>query len=304
MKRIRKAALAAAMLSIVTFTANSAGMPVIDISGLTQAIVGYVQQLKSFADQVMATKATIDSYVMQAQEIVSSGQYLFSGQAADDVMAQLEAVRGLEDFASLLDRAQRKLDQGIFDVNGNSYSLADFLGCGNRTYTDFVSDIKLQTSANLRNQAKKWAEVLTLPEQEYIKDKYGLLPEDYYLTQKTKEQTDAAMELVMAQANAVNQMEIQKQAAEYNLAVQNLLKNKGNLSTKQLQEALVKLSQANALQMQNLCDSMTSFVNYSMINELQQKQEQTGKAALEEQRKKDIEEDLNRSSIPYYWGKK
>ena len=303
MKRIRKAALAAVMLSAVTFSAYTAGLPVIDIGAITQAIAGYIQQLKAFSDQVMATKATIDTYVMQAQEVVSSGQYLFSGQAADDAMAQLEAVRGLEDFASLLDRAERRLNQGIFDVNGNSYSLADFLGCGDRSYTDFFSDIKLQTSANLKNQAKKWAEVLTLPEQEYIKDKYGLLPEDYYLTQKTKEQTDAAMELVMAQANAVNQMEIQKQAAEYNLAVQNLLKNK-NISTKQLQEALVKLSQANALQMQNLCDSMTSFVNYSMINELQQKQEQTGKAALEEQRKKDIEEDLNRSSIPYYWGKK
>lgn len=301
MKRTSKFLTAAIIAGSIAVSAH-AQWAVFDATGFTQMIADYAMQAKMFSDQVQQTISVATQLKNQVEDMKSFGENFFTGdQIAALTGVYLEAT-GMTD---LLHKADEKLNGHVlFEMNGNSYTLADMLGIGKRTYMDFASDCTYAVNSELRAAANEWAGNLTHAEDLYIMDRYGVSSSDYFLAQKATEAADEAMDLAMQQCDSLRTLEVQKSIMDQYQDIQKRLESaglSGRVSTTQLAEASAKMAQLQGVQLAEISQAITSYMNMQILKDYQESvkakaREDYNAAMTDEQLRK-----LEVSTVPEYW---
>lgn len=275
---------------------------VFDATGFTQMIADYVMQAKMFSDQVQQTLSVAAQLKNQVEDMKNFGKNFFTGdQIASLAGIYLEAT-GMTD---LLTQADEKLNSHVlFEMNGNSYTLADMLGIGKRTYMDFTSDCTYAVNSELRAAANEWANNLTHTEDLYIMDRYGVSAPDYFLAQKATEAADEAMDLAIRQCDSLRTLDVQKKIMTQYQDIQKRIESaglSGRVSTTQLAEASTKMAQLQGVQLAEISQAITSYMNMQILRDYQEDVKSKAKEDYESSMTDEQLRKLSVSTVPNYW---
>src|SRR5438552_2337935 len=92
MKRAVTLITAAALVVAVPFTSLGTGIPVVDVSQISQTIVSNLRLAQQYAQQVQAYRTQLLQYAQQLQQGLGLAQAAQVWAAAQDTMRQLQGV--------------------------------------------------------------------------------------------------------------------------------------------------------------------------------------------------------------------
>lgn len=280
---------------------------VFDANGFAQMLADYSMQSQMYVDQIQQTISVVTQLENQMKDMINFGNSFFSGEGpTEGQMATLLGVfaqaTGMKD---LLTQADDMLNtHTLFEINGNAYTLADMLGAGKRSYMDFAADCTSSVGKSLRSEAEKWTENLSAADQVYIMERYGISPEDYFLAQKATEEADNALDLAMKQCDSLRTLDLQRNIMSQYQDIQTLLSTaglSGRVSTTQLAEATAKMTQLQGVQLADISQTLTSYMNMQILKDYQESIQKKAAADYKEQIERDRLDNLSVSTVPSYW---